>query len=120
MDLLFAGSAGAGEAFLDAGGGEVEDGDGLLGGGEEENAAGVAHEDGGAGVAVVGVEFFDGHLVGAVFLEQFGDVVVELLETLGERQVGVGAEDTGVDHGGVGTLIGDDGIAAGAEAGVYA
>jgi len=67
LHLGFAGVAVADDGLLDAVGGELFDADGAALGGKKNYAAGVAHEDGGSGVFVVGVELLDGADVGFKF-----------------------------------------------------
>ncbi len=120
LHLGFAGVTVAGEGLFDAVGGVLLDLEGVAGGDEEDYAAGVAHEDGGARVGVMGIELLDGADLGFVFLDQGVEFVFEFDEALGEGGFFGEADDTAVDEDGFYGAVVDDAVTGEAEAGVYA
>jgi hypothetical protein len=60
LDLSFAGSSTAGDQFFDASGGIANDRQSTSSPRQKENAAGMGHEDGRAGMSIMGVELLDG------------------------------------------------------------
>jgi len=96
LDLGFFGVAVAGNGLLDAVGGELLDGNAVALGDEENDAAGVAHEDCGAGAGVVGVELFYGADGRLVFKEEGFELAIEFVEARGESGFGVKADDAGI------------------------
>ena len=102
LHLLFGGVAIPGDGFFDLGGGQVDDGESAALGTQEDDAAGVGHEDSGSGMSVVGVEFFDGDDVGGALFKQIVEVLLELGESLFEAEPGVEPDDAGFDEARVG------------------
>ena len=98
LHLPFCGVAVAGDCLFDLRGGVVHDGDAGLAGGEDDDAAGVAHEDGGRGAFVVGVELFDREDIGLERGDDVGDAVVDFFDAVGELGVGFAADDAGFDE----------------------
>jgi hypothetical protein len=83
-DGLLGGVAVAGEGLLDAVGGELADDGAVAIGDQEDHAAGVAHEDGGARVGVVAKELLDGAVGGVMLGEDGFEFMFELDEAIGE------------------------------------
>ena len=98
LHLGFAGVTVTDDGLLDAVGGELFDADVAPLGGEENDAAGVAHEDGGSGMFVMGVQLFDGADVGFEFLHQLIEFGFQFDQALGEGGFGVEADDAAVDE----------------------
>ena len=71
-----------GDRFLDLRAGQILKIDLVLLRCQKDHAPGVGHEDGGAWVTVMGVDIFDGHVVGAVLDDQFAQVIVQLLKAM--------------------------------------
>ena len=107
LDLLLGGVAVAGDGFFDGGGRQVFEFEAGLGGGEEDDAARVGHEDRGPRVLVVGVELLDGEAGGPEFPDQRSEVGVQLREALCHGGFGVELEDAGLDEARVEPAGGD-------------
>ena len=69
-----------------------------LGGGQQDHAAGVAHEDRRRRPIVVGVQLFDRQHFGLERRDHVGDAVVNFLHALGERAARFAADDAGFDQ----------------------
>jgi len=94
LDLFFAGAPAAGESALDLRSVVVEQGKFLLGCAEANDSAGVAHEDGGAGMGVGGVEFFEGYGIRPLLAQDRRNAGVQMSEALLEGVAGASADDT--------------------------
>lgn len=93
LHLGFGGGAVAGEGFLDFVRGILEDGNAVLGGDEEDDAACLGDSD--AGSDVFGKEeAFDGDEIRLRFLKNDNERLVEFLETLGEWRINDGGDGT--------------------------
>jgi hypothetical protein len=118
LDLGFAGVAMANDGLFDPVGGELIDAEAAPLSDEKDNAAGVAHEDGGAGVAIVGVELFDGADVGFVFVDEALEFRFEFKEAMGDGRLVAQANDAAGDEGGVEEFPIDDTVAGESKAGI--
>jgi hypothetical protein len=83
-DGLLGGVAVAGEGLFDAVGGQLTDDGAVAIGDQEDYAAGVAHEDGGARVGVVAIELLDGAVCGMMLGEDGLEFAFEFDEAIGE------------------------------------
>lgn len=101
LHLPFGGVAITGDGFFDLRGAVVDDRDTSLGGRKNDDAAGVAHEDGGRGAVVVRVEFFDRQDLGFERGDDVGDASVDFFHTVGEFSVRFAADDAGFDEAGL-------------------
>jgi hypothetical protein len=88
----------AGYRLLDTVGGEFFDSDFSFLGGEEDDAAGVGHEDRGARVIVMGVKLLNGTEVGSGFVEEGFEFGVKFHEAFGDGRFGAQADDAAVDQ----------------------
>jgi len=111
LDLGFSGVAIAGEGLLDSIGGEFFDADMAAAGDEEDDAAGVAHEDGGARVGVVGIKLLDGADFGGVLGEEGLELGFEFDEAIGDGGLDVETNHAAVDEAGAEGLVVDDAVA---------
>lgn len=96
LNLIFAGTALAADGFFYLQGGVFGDFHARSGGGEDQNAARLRHDDGGFDVGGE-EEFFDGDGVGLEFGDQGGDGAVDLVEPLGQG-IGGGGVDGAPAH----------------------
>lgn len=106
LHLGLGGVAVAGEGLFDLGRAEFDEGQARAASGEEDDPAGVGHDHGGSGVFDVGEDHLDGEEVGFEALDEFGEIGVEFKETVGDRGLGIEAEDAGVDEGEAGPVGG--------------
>lgn len=98
LHLLLARVAVAGEELLDRVGSELGERDGAASDGQKNDAAGVAHGDGGSRVPVMGVEGLDAGERGRGPREQIGEIAIEFVQTIGEAVSGAKADDAGFDE----------------------
>ena len=111
--LLLVGPPEAGDLLLHRGRGELVDRQAGLGAGQEDDAADVAENEGGAGVG--GVEdVLDGEEVGAETPDHRGDTGVDVAEALGQGG-SAGRGDGALLHQAVASAVGVDGPVAGAD-----
>lgn len=120
LHLGLAGVASAGDRLLDAVGGEFDELEPVALGDEEDDAAGVAHEDGGAGVGVMGVDLLDGADLRAMFADDFLEFAFELDEALGDGLFAPEADDAAIDEPWAEEMPVDDAVAGEEQAGIDA
>lgn len=118
LHLLLARVAVAGEGLLDAVGGQLFDAEVSPCRDEQDDAAGVAHEDGGLRVGVVGVELLDRDDLRLVLGDDRIELALKLNKPLGDRRLDLQANHPGVDESRAQREVIDDAIAGELKAGV--
>jgi len=115
LDLRFMGLAVAADGFFDLVWAIFKNREIILFGDKEADAAGFSDGDTGRDI-LFEEEFFDGHDVGVVLVDDFVEGVVNILEAVGERGVRRSGDDAVVEGG----RAFDDAEAADAGAGIDA